>query len=420
MRAEDRRILQILAGIIVACAILYVRLFIPGHWNGSDFAPFYAGAVTDAHGGDPYVFADAWKTQKILFFPTGYSGPPTVDALRNPPPFTLLLRAFTGLTQDQAYWPWVAIEFAACCLGIFAMLTTWPLRARFIAAATVSLSPVALWNIRVGQVSMLLALSFGLAVYLVHRGRPGIAGAVLSVGLVKPHLLLPLALVLFLAAPDRARRLLALGFLAAVAAWVAVGVAFDGGMIRYIHYLEWLTNLGGTGSPLADQGDIAAIPGLFYELLPSPLSAIFTALGVAVGGGLIVLLARNSAEAGMWGRTRLLGAGIVVCFAFLPYEHTSDQILLALPLLLLIGPDGSGFRYLSVRIAAFACVLTPLVLFHDHTIEGPNVLPSICLMVAYALVRPGQVLSRCPLSPATDLEAEGGAASSRRPALALE
>ncbi len=415
MRAEDRRILQILAALILACAIIYTHLFIPGPGNGADFADFYAGAVTDAGGGDPYVSADAWRTQKALFFPLGYSGPPQVYTLKNPPPFTFLLRPFTRLTQDQAYWFWVAGEFAACVLGVFTMLATWPIRPRCIATILVCLSPVALWNIRVGQVSMLLALGFGLAMYLIGRGRPGLAGAVLSVGMVKPHLLLPLAAVLFLVAPTRARRPLALGFLVAVLGWAAVGVAFDGGVIRYVHYLEWVTNLGGSGSPLADQGDLAAIPGLFYEALPPPLSGIFTGLGVLLGVALIVLLVRKSADTGAWGRSRLLGGGIVTCFAFLPYEHTSDQILLALPLLLLIGPRGAGLRFLPVSLAAFACVVTPLVLFHDHTIEGPNILPAICLMAAYALVGPGNLANACLFSESPDVGTGGGVDVSRRP-----
>jgi hypothetical protein len=41
-------------------------------------------------------------------------------------------------------------------------------------------------------------------------------------------------------------------------------------------------------------------------------------------------------------------------------------------------------------------------------------------LVAYALVHPGQVLSHFPLSPSTNLEAEDGAANSRRPILVME
>jgi hypothetical protein len=85
----------------------------------------------------------------------------------------------------------------------------------------------------------------------------------------------------------------------------------------------------------------------------------------------------------------------------------------------LIGPTGDGLSRLPVCLAAFVWVLTPLVLFHDHTIEGPDVLPSICLMAAYALVRPGEVLSGDPLTLSPDAESEGGANISGRPALVL-
>lgn len=143
--------------------------------------------------------------------------------------------------------------------------------------------------------------------------------------------------------------------------------------------------------------------------LPSPrLSAGLTVLGVISACALVAVLARQSTRMGPWGESRLLGGGIVIFFAFLPYEHTSDQILLVLPLMLLIGPDASGLREWPVVLATFLCVLTPLVLFHNHMIEGFNVLPAVSLLLAYALLRPGQGLAANPLRGPAPVPVLGG------------
>ncbi len=406
MTSGTRHALQLLLAIILASSILYVHLFVPGRGNGADFAVFYAAAVTDAHGGDPYLAVDTWRTQRALFYPPGYSGPPHPDTNRNPPPFTLLLRPLTELTQGQAYWVWVALGWLAGLLGTFCLMAAWPVAPRCLAAMAISLSPAALWNIRVGQVSMFLALSLGLAVFFLVRGRPGWAGVALSLGLVKPHLILPLALVLVLAASRGQRRPLVQGLVGGAVGWAIFTQLFDGGIIRYV---QWLQGLGGSDNAFVNQADLAAIPGLLYKVFPTNVSVILTSLGVVLACFVLGRLALAAWSGGPWEQRRLLGAGISLYFAFLPYEHTSDQILLALPLLLLIGPDGAGLRQWPARIAAFCFVLTPLALFHDHTIEGFNVLPAVSLLLAYAVIRPSGLPGPNPLAPIL----------AQRPALAL-
>jgi len=198
--------LQILVILIAACTIIYVHLFVPGPGNGADFVAFYAGAYADAQGLDPFDQATLWQTEKTLYLGgASYHGPMQLDRYLNPPPFALLLQPLTHLPPSTAYWIWVASMFVSAGLGAYLCLVQWPRGPRLLGTAIVACCPAALWDYRLGQNAMLLLPSLGLAFWARSRQRPVLAGLALSGGLVKPQLLLPIALLVILTSPRQER-----------------------------------------------------------------------------------------------------------------------------------------------------------------------------------------------------------------------
>lgn len=374
------RALQALLALIAACAILYVRLFVPGPGNGADFVDFYAGAWAEAHGLDPFVSGQLWQAEKVLFHGAGYSGPMQVYTYKNPPPFALLIRPLADLSMSAAYWVWAGVILIVGFGAAVLFLHDWPPGPRMAGALALACCPAALWSYRVGQNAAFVALGLGLAVWLLARNRPVLAGAALTLGFMKPHLAVPIAIIFVLSVPLAQRRATLAGVLAGYAWWCAFAVAFDGGITRIE---QWLSGLRGDTTLFAGQDDVAALPGLLYHLVPARYDGAIT-LGAALCAALVVAhFFRAHRQATSPSMARMLGGGICGCFCFLPYAHTSDQIVLGLLVLLLIRQDGSGLANWPVHVAAFVCVLAPLTLFHDHRTPVFDVLPPLSLLVAY-------------------------------------
>ena len=84
-----------------------------------------------------------------------------------------------------------------------------------------------------GQQSTLLLAALGLALYALRRGHPGLAGAALALGWVKPHLLVPLAMVVPLVGlSGRAMLRMYGGF--AITTMLGVVATFAGALSRII------------------------------------------------------------------------------------------------------------------------------------------------------------------------------------------
>lgn len=380
---EIARPLTLLLAIIAACAILYVHLFVPGPGNGADFADFYAGSWAEAHGLDPYVDGQLWRAERTLFYGGDrYRGPVQLYTYKNPPPFALLLRPLAALSLSDAYWIWAGILLCVECAAGFLFLIGWPPGPRLLGTLAVACCPASLWGYRVGQNAAFLALGLGLAVWLRARDRPFRSGAALTLGFMKPHLLLPIAAVFVLSTAPARRPRAALGVLGGLGAWLAIAVAFDGGTIRLAH---WVDRLRGDTTLFAGQGDVAAVPGLLYHLVPPRYDGAITLCGAALAIAVVAYACRARRSMDDSSLQWRFGLGVCGCLSLLPYEHTSDQIILALLAGLLIRPDGSGLSRLPVIAAAFLATLAPLVLFHDHRTMVFDVLPPVGMLLAFRL-----------------------------------
>jgi hypothetical protein len=375
---------RLVIALVVAFALYYLATYVPARGNGSDFQVFYAGATADARGIDPFNWPQLWRVERALYnggHTAGFAFAPYAD----PPPFALVLRPLTALTQSDAYRLWAAILLLCGGLGAYLCLPGWPPAARSIAATLVAISPAALVDLRLGQNSTPLLLFLGLCVTLLYRRQPWLAGVCLGCGLLKPHLMLPIAAIVLFAAPGSTRRPLAMGIATSSAIAVAIGVAFDGGLRAYGN---WISSVRGFGDTIQHQPDIASIPGLYLGRAGAAATGALNLICLAAAAAIILRLAWSAWSGEATARERLLGGGVATYMALSPYMHTSDQVLLALLLLALIGPDGNGLRERVVMLAAVATLLAPMVVLRDYHTVGINALPPLCIALAYWLRMP--------------------------------
>lgn len=288
----------------------------------------------------------------------------------NHPPFEALL--FLPLAQLN-YWPayllWTALNLvmlAACA----AMLRKFPrigdLPPLLVGLASLAFFPVAIGLIQ-GQDTILLLLFLVLGLTCLVRGDDATAGAWLGVGLFRPHMVLPFALVL---AAKRPRVLLGLVPVACTLALVSVAIMGSGGPMAYVRFVLWTerSGVGGFGSQA-----VPNLRGIVYTLLRP----------YAVGGlpGLLTLLLSVVVFAVAWHRIRrgndspaysFCSASVVTMLvSFHALAHDATMLL---PLVLFLLGSWMTSEPLDMRGPRFLLLLvlflTPLdiaLLFRAHS-----------------------------------------------------
>jgi len=219
-------------------------------------------------------------------------------------------------------------------------------------------------------------LGFAAAWYLTARGKPVAGGLVLTLVWIKPNLGLALPAVIALLERPAARRLL-IGFAAGSA--LALGVAalaLPGVLTHWANDLvsHWRAAQG-------PQPDIASIHSFYYPALTGSVKTVALAL---------VLLA--GCAYGLWALHRLrapLTRGLTLLllwFAFLPYDHSYDAILLLPVLAVLLEPDLRGWADPLAETVLWAFAIVPFAYFvglHLGFFNGFTAIPVALLLLAW-------------------------------------
>ena len=163
-------------------------------WVREDFTAFYAAGRLVNEGLASRVYdlpLVGWVEHVAAHGPVGGTG--TLPYF-NPPFFALPFAPLAHLSLQQAYQVWTVcclILLAANCVILWRLAhplaTQWRIA---IVAGYLTLYPL-LFGLRLGQFSLLLQLSIALAFVCLRGGRDRLAGASLSLLLIKPELLLP-------------------------------------------------------------------------------------------------------------------------------------------------------------------------------------------------------------------------------------
>ena len=222
-------------------------------WIAEDFTAFYAAAKLIISGSGHRIFdisAIAAAERAAAGHQVGGTG---VLAYFNPPFFALAFAPLTVLSLEQAYQVWTILSLGLLALnGWLLWRIAAPLPRPWRTALLVgylTLYPVT-FGLRLGQFSLILQAAWGAGYLLLRQGRERLAGFALAPLLIKPELLLPVAV--FLAWKRRFRVFSTLVPLALATAGISIAIVGIPAALAYPGYLMDSTtwNNGGVASNL--------------------------------------------------------------------------------------------------------------------------------------------------------------------------
>jgi glycosyl transferase family 87 len=272
-----------------------------------------------------------------------------------PPPTLLYTWAFALLPYPLALLSWLLLTGTA-----FVAAARPYLRDAGLPAWLALIAPATLLNVWAGHYGLLIGALWLGAFHLLPR-RPILAGVLIGLMLVKPHLALLAPLILarrgewkaFAAAGATVAALVALSALAfgpeLWRTWLGVTVGFQTAMVDDVgtYFMTMMPTL---------------VPVLFELGLPGPLAWILQLLlaGAALAA-LLVHMPRDSRDAGL--------AGGVATFLVLPYAFNYDMTVPGLAALLMLArwrrrPETGGSFVVLVLAFLLPLIVQPLGLLH--------------------------------------------------------
>ena len=330
---------------------------------GGDFAIFLGAAEVLKHGGNPYDRTRLYNAERDLLGSRHIPVPSRQSFIRvgNPPLVYWALEPLASTPFKRAATAWIVAMYSLLVAGLLLTLyhLGWPRRVLPL-LIFLAMPPTVLAGYY-GNVDGIVFASFAAALLLARRF-PLAGGAVLTLAWLKPQVALPIVLLLFLF-PARRPLFLAAGFAAGSVAllggsWLAAGTRVE---------TAWLQALGGYSHGLAAQPDIASLSGLYVYWAPAPLRVTLEVLSLLAALGLTLWWWRRagSADAAPLSISAWL---FVVWFLATPFAHFHDEVLLLIPLLALLGTNGSdATRFPQAAILyllAFSLLLFPTSRLH--------------------------------------------------------
>lgn len=345
------------------CNLTLLYRLMPMLRNGyQDFTIYYTGAriLRNGQGSALYNLGTQYRTQlTFAHVPIRQGALPY-----NHPPFeALLFVPFTLLEYWPAYLLWTALNLIMLAVTVILLKRRFP---QFAAVPPILLGlgataffPVAVGIIH-GQDVVLLQFLFVLAVVCLDRGNDAAAGALLAAGLFRPHLAVPLVVLL---AIRRWRILVGFAPVALLLAGISVAIMGWNGPLVYLRFVFFVetTHVAGFGPHAAPnlRGLIADLPGL-------SASGPVTALLVLAASMVVLFLAlrriRNGRDSIFFASSLAAVTAILVSFHTVVYDLT---LLLPVVLFLLSGIVGAEGKKIDERTILLVVLffLTPLYVF---------------------------------------------------------
>jgi hypothetical protein len=387
-RDRARLVRYAVVGSLVVLLILWLWLFSAEHAFrggpagksfGADFAMFVGAAQVLHQGGNPYDHAVLYRVESRLM--AGQSLPMThrraVVRVGNPPLFFWLLQPAARARFQTVAWPWILALCLASLAGFLCLLRYLRWTHYVVPSLIFMMMPPVVLGAFYGNVIGFVFLGSCVSVLLAER-YPSLAGAAMVLAWLKPPVALPIAMLVWLFLTARRGRFLA-GFAGATAAALALTLVTTGGS----SLVQWLGGLFGYAHDMAIQPDVASFAGLYVLWAPAGIRLVLGALTLAAAGAL---------TAWAWlqqpGATRPALATAWLSFVWLlatPYAHVFDLMLLALPVLALLGRNGELIARRGPAVAVYLMFLS--LLFIQPTPFRVYLLPLPVLiagLIAYA------------------------------------
>jgi hypothetical protein len=304
----------------------------------------------------------------------------------NHPPFeALLFVPFTYPPYLPAYLAWNAVNLGLLGLALFLLrrhlpaLQSKPLSFWFLAA--VAFLPIFICLLQ-GQDMLLFFFVLAVSYVSLKQGSQLLAGFWLGLGIFRPHLVLPLVIVLLF---SRSRKAV-LGVACSALAMTAVSIAVIGwrGMLDYPKYVWQLEQIMGRGSIVPDN-----MPNLrgFLAIFLRDGHPVALALGFVGSMFLLILVVRLFRSAERTGNLELgFSAAVLVAVLVSYHAFIYDLGLLFLPVLLLAGDGMRRLRWASA-VPVAALFFTPLLMFVWLRLSHLNFLTPLLFLWLWAMAQ---------------------------------
>jgi hypothetical protein len=161
-----------------------VGMALPGRIHEEDFADYYAAATIMRQGENPYRTSLGTVGPRLGLHSKGHHGD---DTIPETPAFLLGLKALGALPLTQAYWTWIAINFAALLASFYLLLGPGsglrPVDA-WLMAALALIYPPTIQLFMTAQSQALVILAFALTTRWLAEGHDAAAGLMLAAAAV--------------------------------------------------------------------------------------------------------------------------------------------------------------------------------------------------------------------------------------------
>lgn len=312
-----------------------------------DFIEYWAAGQQLAHHANPYDSQALLAIERSAGFPADAP----VMVVRNPPIVLPLLAPLGHLPPRAAELIWCSLLLALLLASVWMVSKLHHRHITALDMLAVFFGP-ALCCLLTGQMSMLMLLGVALFLFF-HRTRPVLAGAGLALCLVKPHLLLPFAVVLMFWTIEQRRYRLLIGATSALA--IAAAVAYRLDPNAWSQCAALMRESRADIIPLPSFSSVfrrsMAPTAMWLQYLPATLGSLWA----------LVYYRRHRRE---WDWTTHGSLVTLVSVAVAPYSWFTDQVVLIPALLHALYVTGS--RPLIAALA-LASALTGLTIFGGGT-----------------------------------------------------
>ncbi len=257
----------------------------------------------------------------------------------NHPAFeALMFVPFTLLSFWHAYLLWTALSLGMLAASVVLLRRFPAIRAvhpGLLAAGALSFFPLVNGMLQ-GQDSILLMFLTVVALTCLDRGADVTAGAWLGLGLFRPHMALPLALLL---AVRRWRLLWGFVPVMLVLAGLTVAATGWGGVLTYVRFVSFVEHAGiGNFGPQVTPN----LRGLIEMLLRRHVPASIVVTGIAVLSLVVLAVAAARIHNGSDGVAHSFGMASVATILVSFHAHSYELTLLLPLVLFLLAAQASG------------------------------------------------------------------------------
>jgi hypothetical protein len=349
----------------------------------TDFAVFSGAAEALKHGANPYDHRVLYRYEWELMLGQHLPVTSNVQNVRagNPPLFYWALSTLNRFPFQTVALAWIAFLFLVSGAGLVAALCYFGWSYVALPLAVFLLMPQVVLGAAYGNIHGLILAALAVAL-LLGRRYPLIAGIVLGYCWLKPQLAIPLAALIVLFHASRPIRVVAGFSLATAAELVLTCVTVGPAML-----VNWLGGLASWSHSTGSEPNLASLVGLYAGWASYPLRLFFTSLTLAFA---VAVTARVWWTLRGAGEPSFLSVAWLWCVWFLaaPFAHFPDEILLAIPIVALVGRDASRLGERSSALVLYLC-LGSLILFPSTAIPV-NVLCLVVVVITYIVYRAGR------------------------------